>query len=432
MRLTRPFRSIFCSAAMLFQLSAMSQNNKIVPPVHQSIQVSANQMADQLVQIRRTLHQHPELAGKENQTQAFLQKYLVNLGLEVITQTDGYGIIGVLKTGKKGKKIAWRADMDALPNDFPDPVDSKSTQAGVQHGCGHDIHMTIALGMAQVLAKNMEQLSGTFYFIFQTEEETFVGAKKLLDNQIAQLHLDEIYGLHVTAMTAGQIMVKPNEIFAYQKRVQLRFNKTLDKEAIQEISQLLDAGLSRSMTNSKPWEMQQILDPKIGLSNDKTIFQDYCFLNQPYSAYTEKEEQILATDLYETNAQKIPLIIPQIKKILAASKYGSNLSAVSFIQENITVNNDPKLTGLAIQTLDQIYGKDFVVKAYGQVPFFNDDFAFYQQKIPGVYFLFGGSNFEKGWIAMNHAPNFMVDESCLLSGVKYFSSLLVERAKPTL
>ena len=432
MRLTRPFRIIFCSAAMLFQLSAMSQNNKIVPPVHQSIQVSANQMADQLVQIRRTLHQHPELAGKEKQTQAFLQKHLVNLGLEVITQTNGYGIIGVLKTGKKGKKIAWRADMDALPNDFPDPVDFKSTQAGVQHGCGHDIHMTIALGMAQVLAKNMEQLSGTFYFIFQTEEETFVGAKKLLDNQIAQLHLDEIYGLHVTAMSAGQIMVKPNEIFAYQKRVQLRFNKTLDKEAIQEISQLLDAGLSRSMTNSKPWEMQQILDPKIGLSNDKTIFQDYCFLNQPYSAYTEKEEQILATDLYETNAQKIPLIIPQIKKILAASKYGSNLSAVSFIQENITVNNDPKLTGLAIQTLDQIYGKDFVVKAYGQVPFFNDDFAFYQQKIPGVYFLFGGSNFEKGWIAMNHAPNFIVDESCLLSGVKYFSSLLVERAKPTL
>lgn len=432
MRLTRPFRIIFCSAAMLFQLSAMSQNNKIVPPVHQSIQVSANQMADQLVQIRRTLHQHPELAGKEQQTQAFLQKHLVNLGLEVITQTNGYGIIGVLKTGKKGKKIAWRADMDALPNDFPDPVDFKSTQAGVQHGCGHDIHMTIALGMAQVLAKNKNQLSGSFYFIFQAEEETFVGAKKLLDNQIAQLHLDEIYGLHVTAMSAGLIMVKPNEIFAYQKRVQLRFNKTLDKEAIQEISQLLDAGLSRSMTNSKPWEMQQILDPKIGLSNDKTIFQDYCFLNQPYSAYTEKEEQILATDLYETNAQKIPLIIPQIKKILAASKYGSNLSAVSFIQENITVNNDPKLTGLAIQTLDQIYGKDFVVKAYGQVPFFNDDFAFYQQKIPGVYFLFGGSNFEKGWIAMNHAPNFMVDESCLLSGVKYFSSLLVERAKPTL
>ena len=196
----------------------------------------------------------------------------------------------MLKTGKKGKKIAWRADMDALPNNFPDPVDFKSTQAGVQHGCGHDIHMTIALGMAQVLAKNKDQLSGSFYFIFQAEEETFVGAKKLLDNQIAQLHLDEIYGLHVTAMSAGQIMVKPNEIFAYQKRVQLRFNKTLDKEAIQEISQLLDAGLSRSMTNSKPWEMQQILDPKIGLSNDKTIFQDYCFLNQPYSAYTEKDD----------------------------------------------------------------------------------------------------------------------------------------------
>jgi metal-dependent amidase/aminoacylase/carboxypeptidase family protein len=410
----------------------MSQDNKTVPPVHQSIQASANQMADQLVQIRRTLHQHPELAGKEEQTQAFLQKHLVNLGLEVITQTNGYGIIGVLKTGKKGKKIAWRADIDALPNDFPDPVDFKSTKAGVQHGCAHDIHMTIALGMAQVLAKHKDQLSGSFYFIFQAEEESFVGAKKLLDNQLVQMHLDEIYGLHVTALPAGQIMVKPNEIFAYQKRVQLSFNKTLDKEAIQEISQLLDAGLSRSMANSKPWEMQLTVDPQLGLSNPNSIFQDYLILNQPFSAYTEKEEQILATDLYETNAQKIPLIIPKIKKILAASKYASNLNAVSFIQENSTVNNDPKLTSKAIQTLDQIYGKDFVVKAYGQVPYFNDDFAFYQQKIPGVYFLFGGSNFEKGWIAMNHAPNFMVDESCLLNGVKYFSSLLVERAKPSL
>jgi metal-dependent amidase/aminoacylase/carboxypeptidase family protein len=186
------------------------------------------------------------------------------------------------------------------------------------------------------------------------------------------------------------------------------------------------------MANSKPWEMQLTVDPQLGLSNPNSIFQDYLILNQPFSAYTEKEEQILATDLYETNAQKIPLIIPQIKKIMTASKYASNLSAVSFIQENSTVNNDPKLTSKAIQTLDQIYGKDFVVKAYGQVPFFNDDFAFYQQKIPGVYFLFGGSNFEKGWIAMNHAPNFMVDESCLLSGVKYFSALLVERAKPSL
>lgn len=402
------------------------------PPAHQSIQASAQTIAEKLVQVRRSLHQHPELAGKEKQTQAFLEQFLVDLGTEVIHQTNGYGIIGVLKTGRKGKKIAWRADMDALPNDFPDPVDFKSTQAGIQHGCGHDIHMAIALGIAKVLAKNKSLLSGTFYFIFQAEEETFVDAKKLLDNQLAQIHPDEIYGLHITALPVGQIMVKSNEIFAYQKRLQLSFNKILNKEDIQEISQLLDAGLSRSISNSKPWEMQQILDPKIGLSNINTIFQDYCFLNQPFSNYIEKNEQLLATDLYETNAQKISLIIPQIKKILAASKYASNLISVSFIQENPTVNNDPKLTQIAINTLDQIYGKGTVVNDYGQVPFFNDDFTYYQQKIPGVYFLFGGSNFEKGMIAMNHAPNFMVDESCIKIAVSAFASLIFERAKPTL
>ena len=82
-----------------------------------------------------------------------------------------------------------------------------------------------------------------------------------------------------------------------------------------------------------------------------------------------------------------------------------------------------------MEILDKIYGKNYVVRDYGQVPFFNDDFAYFQQKIPGVYFLFGGSNFEKGMIAMNHAPNFMVDETCIGIGVKSFASLLLERAQ---
>ena len=106
--------------------------------------------------------------------------------------------------------------MDALSNDFPDIVDFKSKVKGVQHSCGHDIHLGIALGIAEVLAKNKHSLSGKVYFIFQPQEETFFGAKSMLNNNLlTKITPDEIYGLHVTVLPVGQIMVKPNEIFAY-------------------------------------------------------------------------------------------------------------------------------------------------------------------------------------------------------------------------
>jgi metal-dependent amidase/aminoacylase/carboxypeptidase family protein len=100
---------------------------------------------------------------------------------------------------------------------------------------------------------------------------------------------------------------------------------------------------------------------------------------------------------------------------------------VSYVQENPTVLNNPALTRSAIRTLQRTGGVDAVRTAYGQAPFFNDDFAYFQQKIPGVYFFIGGSNAEKGIIAMNHAPNLQVDEESIRFGVKSFSSLIIAR-----
>ena len=147
--------------------------------IHQEIEINTNQIFNSLVEIRRDFHQHPELAGNEKRTSKIIAEYLSNLGLEVETGVSGYGVVGILKGRKEGKNIAWRSDMDALPNDFPDEVSYKSKVEGIQHGCGHDVHMAIGLGIAEVLAQNRNSINGTIYFIFQPEEETFVGAKKL-------------------------------------------------------------------------------------------------------------------------------------------------------------------------------------------------------------------------------------------------------------
>lgn len=416
--------STFCTCIVY------GQKTKSELTIQESIPFETDKIFDKLVQIRRDFHENPELAGKEKRTQEVIKKHLLDLGLQVETDIYGYGIIGILKGDKKGKNIAWRADMDALPNDFADKSDFKSKVKGIQHGCGHDVHMAIAIGIAEVLAKHKKSLCGTVYFIFQPEEETFIGAKKIAENKkFEQFKLNEIYSLHVTALPAGQIMVKPNEMYAYQKEISIQFKNALSGEEVKELTSKIRNSLVRSINGSKPWEIQSIIDPKIGLSNPNTIFKNYLIADEKFRTYSKNDSFYMNAELYETDSAKIKNIIPAVKKVIKDSNYGSQLLSVTFIKENPTVLNHPNLTRNSINTLDSIYGKDFITPDYGQVPYFNDDFAYFQQKIPGVYFLLGGSNFEKGIIAMNHAPNFEVDEESIRTGVRVFSSLLFQRGK---
>ena len=404
-------RLVFILAYLLIS-SASAQE----PFSHQSIQLQTDRIFNNLVKIRREFHENPELAGNEIRTQKVIAQYLLDLGLEVDTNIYGHGVVGILKGGKKGKKIAWRSDMDALSN------------KGIQHGCGHDIHMAIGLGIAEVLTKNKASLSGTIYFIFQPEEETFIGAKGMInDGLFSKIKPDEIYGLHVSALPVGQIMVKPNEMFAYQKRVRIKLKDELSKEEAKALTKKIHSFLSRSTANSKPWEIHHMADPKIGLMNPNTIFKDYLFMDENFINHSKNNVLFLEAYLYETNSSYLKDIIPKIKQAIEDNGYKDQLLSVSFIQENPTVINDEKLTNAASKALQNIYGKDVIVTDHGQVPFFNDDFAYFQQKIPGVYFFLGGSNLEKGIIAMNHSPDFQVDEESIRTGVKCFSSLILER-----
>ena len=218
-------------------------------------------------------------------------------------------------------------------------------------------------------------------------------------------------------------------MFAYQKRIQIKLKDELKKEQVKELEKTIQAALFRAATGTKPWEIQNIADPKIGLTNPDTAFKDYLIMDDKFSIHAKNSELILEAYLYETNSAKIKDIIPKIKEVIQSGDCKDKLLSISFTQENPTVVNDEKLTNSALKTLTAIYGKGLTTADYGQVPFFNDDFAYFQQKIPGVYFFLGGSNIEKGFAAMNHAPNFRVDEECIRTGVRSFSSLLFERGK---
>lgn len=289
------------SAILLFTIlmSFICSSNK--NEFYQKIEQQTNEIADTLIQIRRDLHQHPELAGNERRTSKVIAEYLSNLGLEVKTEIAGYGVVGILRGGKKGKNIAWRTDMDAIRNWLPEKVPYKSKIRGVQHGCGHDVHMAIGLGIAEILSKNKESVHGTVYFIFQPEEETFVGAKNMVNSSLfSEMNLDEIYTLHVTNLPTGQIMVKPNELYAYQKKVQFVFEDELSKANAEILYNKVREAIVRKEDGANPWEIQNAFDTIIGLYNPKTIFRDFLYLEEQFFIEEENNQLKIIADLYET------------------------------------------------------------------------------------------------------------------------------------
>ena len=427
MTFTRSFRSLCIWPLILISTLVFGQEQQQAN-IHQIIQQHSEEIFDSLVEIRRDFHRYPEAAGEEVKTSAKIIEYLQNLGLEVHQNIGGNGVVGILKTNKKGKKIAWRADIDALKTDLPDVVSYESKNKGVRHICGHDIHASVALGIANVLSKIKEQLSGTIYFIFQPAEEIWQGAKAMIDDGLFEIiDPEEIYALHLSPMPEGIIATRAKNLFADYKVIQLKFDKKEDAAELSNYVKNLLENLQNVPNESPFWDMQTLMDPELGLINPNTIFKDYVTLNSEVSI---KENLIIKASLSASDPDKLDSVLKQLKSEISQSEFSEKLIEIQFTKEIALVLNDQKLAEDAIQQISEVYGKQSSINLHGIIPDGrSDDFAYFQQKIPGVYFLMGGSNYQKGIISMPHSPNFNVDENCIKTGVQYFSSLIAEKLK---
>ncbi len=385
----------------------------------------SNQIFDELVAIRNDIHNHPELAGKEKRTSKIVEDYLLGLGLEVKTGIGGHGVVGILNGSKKGKKMAWRADMDAALHVFDNKLNHKPQ---VAHICGHDVHTAIGLGIANVLSKCKDDIIGTMYFIFQPAEESFEGAKAMIeDGLFEEIQPDEVFGLHVFPTEIGTVSSKPNELFAYQRRIKLTFDNTIDQEAFSGFFQEILEGFIRHNTNSEPWSLDYLTDPLEGLSNPNTIYDDYFILGSNVSTRFEKDKTSFECTYYETDSTRLNSMTRRISDLVIDSEFGKSYINTSFTAERPTVINDPKLTDESLSILKKLYGDENVNHFYGQMPYSNEDFIYYQNEVPGVMFLLGASNKEKGIYALPHTSEFKVDEEVIKIGVNYFSTFLVEK-----
>jgi len=405
------------------------QSDKNTSPYNKII-THTNEIYESLVTIRRDFHMHPEIAKQEKRTSKIVADYLRDLGLEVKTNIGGNGVVGILKGAKEGRNIAWRADMDAIKTNDTDVVDFKSKNEGIRHICGHDVHTTIGLGIANVLSRYKDNLKGTVYFIFQPAEETFTGAKDMIEDGLFDIiKPDEVYGLHIGPEASGVINVKANELFAYQKTLQIKFKPTTNEKELENFMNTMLNGFVRNIEQTgSPWDIiNKISDPEIGITSKETIFKDY-FILQGARLNTENDSTSYNASFLETDVKKLKRIPLEIKDQILSSKFKDAFISIEYSKDySGTPINDPELTKIAVQTISSFYGKDMFAPLNGQVPYFGEDFIFYQQKVPGVFFFLGGSNIEKGISSMPHTPNFAVDETTIKYGVQSFATLILER-----
>ncbi|WP_103068270.1 M20 metallopeptidase family protein [Aquimarina sediminis] len=413
----------------LFVTTTLSSQSLKPSNTYQHFVNSTKEIFDSLVKIRRDLHMNPEISKQEKRTSKIVAKYLRDLGLEVKTNIGGNGVVGILKGGKEGKKIAWRADMDAIKTKEPDVVDFISKNEGVRHICGHDVHTTIGLGIATVLSQQKENLKGTVYFIFQPAEETFTGAKDMIEDGLFDIiEPNEIYGLHIGPGESGVINFKSNELFAYQRSLKVTFQPSANKKELENFMNDILNGFSRNPLKGSPWDIiNNTTDPKIGITSKETIYRDYFFI-EGTKLYKDQGTTIFSASFFETNSSNTYSIPLEIKNQILNSKYKNLFISIGYSRDNPTPINDSELTKMASKTISSFYNKEMFKPLYGQIPFFGEDFIYYQQKVPGVFFLLGGSNIEKGINSMPHTPNFAVDETTIKYGVQSFATLIFERA----
>jgi metal-dependent amidase/aminoacylase/carboxypeptidase family protein len=403
------------------------QSGQIKESIHDLIQIQTDKIYDSLVSIRIDIHENPELSFNEIRTSKLVAEYLLSLGLEVKTNVGGHGVVGILQGKTKGKIIGWRAEMDAFKTRLPDVVDFSSKVDSVRHICGHDVNTTIGLGIANVLSNLKDSFKGTVVFIFQPAEEVFAGAKRMIDDGLFNIiKPDEIYCSHVDDIPAGTVAIKSNAIFAYVKPLSITYKIIENKDSV--ISFTNSVLNEYSTLDSKLWAKN--VDHNIGIFSGNSIFKDFVSFG---GIFPQENDTVINLGAYffGTDKKKLDSIPEKLTGTINQSAFANQFISITSTgyPTIFDINNSPELAEKARITISTIYGQNSIKPMNGVVIGFNDDFTYLQKDIPCVYFILGGSNYEKGIISHPHTPDFAVDEKCIVAGVKYFSSMIVERFK---
>ncbi len=397
-----------------------------------------DQVESKVIEWRHHIHQNPELSNREFKTAEYVAAHLKSLGIEVQTGIAHTGVVGILKGKKSGKVVALRADMDALPvverNDLPYKSEVTSVfngqETGVMHACGHDTHVAILMGVAEVLSKN-RNFPGTVKFIFQPAEEgpppgEEGGAKLMVKEGVLQNpKVDAIFGLHINSGThVGKITYKPGGMMAASQRfvINVKGKQAHGSTPWQSVDPIVT---SAQIING----LQTLISRESELTEEGAVISvGSIHSGIRFNIIPESLEMIgtirtLDKDMKELIRKRMQEMVPAV-----AQAYRAEATVTIQDGADITFNNEA-LTEKMIPTLERVAGNENVYEINAITG--AEDFSYFQNEVPGLFFFLGGTplDMKESDAPSHHTPSFIVDDASMKLGVKALSNLAVDFLK---
>lgn len=385
-----------------------------------TIQEKSKSHFDYMVQTRRYLHKNPEISFKEYDTTDYIIHELKKLGIDAERPLET-GCVGIIEGKKSDRVIALRADIDALA--MEEEGDHKkeflSERPGAAHCCGHDAHMANLLGAANILTEMQDEIDGKVLLIFQPGEETLPGGGRLLsETGYLQNHgVQEIYGLHTNPnYSPGTIALKPGPLMARPDEFEITLTGLGGHAASPHLT--IDPIVLMGQVIS---QFQSIVSRSIDPTEPAVVTIGRVRAGTTYNVIPAKAEMIGTVRTFsEENAYKIRDRMEAIVKGITEGAGGSY--QFKFNEGYPAVINDENLTVKVIDQAKSILGDQSTIELNKPI-MAGEDFAFYQQHFPGVFFFLGSGSEETGSTWSWHHPNYNVDEKCLLTGSALMASL---------
>lgn len=398
----------------------------------QEIDRRATAVAPRVIDWRHDIHQHPELSFQETRTAALVAAHLRSLGLEVRTGVGGNGVVGILRGGRPGPVVALRADMDALPVAELVDVPFKSTtrvtyngvETGVMHACGHDMHVAILMGTAEVLAGMRESIPGTVKFIFQPAEE---GAPRggagpmIADGVLENPKVDAMFALHVGTGELGRVELGsgPRQASGDNFRIVVHGKQTHGA--------MPSAGVDPLVVGAQILlGVQTIVSRQVDLTEAPLVITVGAFQGGLRENIIPDSAVMIGTIRALSPAIRLEAHA-RLRNTAEHIAAASGARAVVTITEGYPVTvNDLALSEFLAPVLRRTVGADRVATGRPGMP--AEDFSRFQEKVPGVMFGLGVTPASLDWrtAASNHSPLFQGDDSALETGVRLMSNAAME------
>lgn len=399
---------------------------------------AANKIEQKVIDWRHDIHQNPELGNREFRTAELIATHLKSLGIEVQTKVGVTGVVGILKGAQPGPVIALRADMDALPveekNDLPFASKVKTTYNGketsVMHACGHDAHVAILMGVAEILAGMKKELKGTVKFIFQPAEE---GAPKgeeggaelmVKEGVLENPKVEVIFGLHINAqLEVGKISYRPGGMFAGVGDMKITVNGK-SAHGAEPWSSVDPIVTSAQIINN----LQTILSRNVNVTGNAAVVTIGSIHGGNRSNIIPEHVEMLGTVRTLSDADE-KMIFARIRQIVEKTAEANNATAIVELPYSAhypVTFNDHALTAQMLPSLQKSAGADKVILVPAETG--AEDFSFFAQKIPGLYFYIGGlpKGKDPQTSASHHTPDFFIDDSGFKTGINAFCNLVFD------